>query len=121
MPYPRHIPLVWAYHDVPRFFYVLRKWFDDPLDNTSTAAQVVVISANEPLDRHEVRQRLKDLDVGDCDEFVLIDTNPECAIVLDTWERAIEGSMHPDMPVPCRCFRNWWDADECEEVEEGEG
>jgi hypothetical protein len=116
MPNPRQTPTVFKY-ETPRYFYVLRKWFDDAIDNTSTCSQVVVISSNGPLDRTEVKQRLEELEVGQCDEFVLVDVSPESSVILDTWDPGIEGMMHPDMDTPGRCYRNWWSADDCTAVE----
>ena len=113
----REIPIVFGFPDVPRFYYVLRRWSKETPDGSSSAVNVVVISHNCPLDRHEVRERLEQLDVGMASEYLLVDVNPCSAIVLDTWERGIEGYMQ-EHAAPCRCFRNWWHPDECTEVEE---
>jgi hypothetical protein len=75
-------PIVFKYHDVPRFTYLLRRWFDDPADNTSTQAQVVVISEIEPLTRTQLLEKLQDLDVGEASEFLLVDMAPCASAVL---------------------------------------
>lgn len=117
MPHPRHTPPCFIF-ETPRNVYVLRRWFDDPVDRASTAAEVIVITHNGPLERHELRQRLESLDRGPASDFVLIDIAPHAGVVLDTWERGIEGYAE-EHELPCRCYRNWWDANECTEVFEG--
>lgn len=111
-------PLVFKYHDVPRFTYLLRRWFDDPADNTSTQAQVVVISEIEPLTRKALLAKLQDLDAGEASEFLLVDMAPCASAVLDTWERGIDGTMRDEFAAPCRLYRNWWDLHACVEVVE---
>lgn len=117
MPAPRQAPPSFVF-ETPRHFYVFRRWFDDPVDRTSTAAEVIVISHNGPLEGHELRERLESLERGPASDFVMIDIAPHSGVVLDTWERGIEGYSE-DHQSPCRCYRNWWDADECTEVVEG--
>ncbi len=118
MPHQKQTPIAFFYPDVPRHTYVFRKWCDDPQINT--ASKVVVITENGPLTRGELLIRLDQLEVGCAKEFVLIDIYPTCDVVLDTWERGIEGTYRADTnwKGPARFFRDWWDEGKCTEVEE---
>lgn len=117
MTQSRQTPTAFLYWDTPRFTYVLRKWCKDPRNNA--ASKVVVITDNAPLDRKELRIRFDQLEVGFAADFVLIDINPTSDIVLDTWERSIEGCYRTDTnwKGPARFFRNWWNADDCTEID----
>jgi hypothetical protein len=117
MTHQETTPTAFLYPDVPRYTYVLRKWAEDP--RIDTASKVVVITDNTHLTREDLKIRFDQLEVGYAADFVLIDINPTCDVVLDTWERGIQGMYRTDTnwTGPARFFKNWWDANSCTEVE----
>lgn len=102
-----------------RHTYLLRKWLKDPGEWNGTQAQIVVISEFRRLMPWELRDRLEELQVGEPKDFVLVEMNPMCSAVLDTWEPGIEGVISTDdFEGPCELWRHWWDMDACERVED---
>ena len=102
-----------------RHTYVLRRWLKDSAEWNGTQAQGIVISEFRQLMPWELRDRVEALEVGEPGNFVLVDIHPMCSAVLDTWEPGIEGLIcSDDFEGPCTLYRNWWDLDQCEEVED---
>lgn len=110
--------LAWAHVGGIRFTYVLRRWFDDPVDGEGAADKIVVIVSETPLYPDQLLERFELLEAGDAKDFELIEVQKGSGVVLDTWERGVGGYCPPDADLPCRIFRQWWSFDSSCQVEQ---
>lgn len=89
----------------PTWTYILRRI----CVQENCQAQVVVIQWPEELTGPQVRERLEQLTHYPAEEFEEVHQEPETAIVLDTWEQAIENMKPGDMDWHAvSTYRHWW-------------
>lgn len=100
----------------PHFSYVFRRWFDDPVDDTSTQAEVIVINSPVPLPGATLLDKIGEAHAH-AKDFVLVIQPANSAITLDTWEQGID-SYGEVNDAGARIFGNWWSAETITEIRE---